>query len=433
MKPDATLTPHRKAKILLPPTYSDGGEGMGRTLLTVALPAMVILWSLVGAFLPTAQAQSDDLSFSFAGDFGSNDGFRASLAELRQTESDFAFALGGLSYGGMAEDAWCSEFQESFVNVLVVAGSNETGEDASTGSIDEFARHCRYPLPAPVYGEYGKEYYFDYPFVNPIARFILLSPALQFAGDDGPYDYSRPTGRYYWARGVIDDARAAGIPWVIVGMHRNCIAAVDARCEIGMDLFNLLLDRKVDLVLQAGTPHYERSKQLGLSEECRSIVAGRFDPDCIVDDGADGAYGRGAGSVVVLAGTGGREIAPINASSPYVEYQAASAGDSSILGNGVVTFHVARDRITMETHFDGTYRDAMTLRDQPPVTFVQTIAQALPFIAPGAVAIEVLALAAGAAHLSRKASRRRQPASPPKGRPAAPRGSPQRRAPRSRP
>jgi hypothetical protein len=361
--------------------------------LIVALLATWTLWSVVVPSTPTAVAESDELSFSFAGNFGSDAGFRESLRRMGQAQSDFAFAMGGLSYGGMPEEHWCSAFQQSFQNVLVLAGSSETGQNATTGSINEFVRHCRYPLDVPLYGEYGKEYYFDYPFVDPIARFVLLSPALRFVVDGGEiYDYGRFTPRYYWVRGVIDDAREAGIPWVIVGMHKNCIAADQDACEIGTDLFNLLLDRKVDLILQAHTHHYERSKQLRVSEACSGIVVRKFNPGCVVDDGADGQYDPGVGTALVIAGTGGRDLSPINVSNPYVGYFAAWPEDPSALGHGVVTFHISRDHITMETDFNGTYRDSLTLAHRPPAAFIQTILPALPFIAPVAVAIEMFAL-----------------------------------------
>jgi hypothetical protein len=368
--------------------------------------AALTLCSVVGTSTLTAKAQPDELSFSFAGDFGSGGGFIESLSKLSQTRSDFAFALGDLSDGGIPEDQWCSAFHQSFQNVLVLAGDLDTGPSSTTGgSINEFVRHCRYPLDVPVYGDYGKQYFFDYPFVHPIVRFVLLSPALRFDVDDGEfYDYSRSTPRYYWTRGVIDDARAAGIPWVIVGMHKNCIVAGVHGCEIGTDLFDLLLDRKVDLILQAHTSHYARSKQLGFTDTCGGIVAQRFNAGCIVNEGVDGQYDRGRGSVIVIAGTGGREISPFNASVAHAEYFAAWPEDPSALGMGFVTFHVNADRITAETNFNGPYRDLFTLMHRPPPSFVQSISGTFPFVAPAAVLFEVLAIAILVTRLSRRST-----------------------------
>src|SRR3712207_8283027 len=50
---------------------------------------------------------------------------------------------------------------------------------------------------------------------------------------------------------AIDDARAADIPWVIVGMHKNCLSVGEYYCNIYQELMSLLVEKKVDLVLQA--------------------------------------------------------------------------------------------------------------------------------------------------------------------------------------
>jgi hypothetical protein len=311
-------------------------------------------------------ASATVFQFSAAGDFGSWSGFTASLTELSTTASDFAIALGDLSYGGESEQAWCQEFKRYFDNVLLIAGNHDTGQPPfNEGNINQFAAHCPYSLRERMVGEYGKQYYFDYPGGNPLARFILVSPDLIFVVDHGErYDYGAGTPRYNWTRDAIDGARAAGIPWVIVGMHKNCIAAGDHPCEIGTDLFNLLLERKVDLIVQAHTHHYARSKQLALSPgQCAGIQLGTFLPDCISDDGSDGQYVQGSGSVLVIAGTGGRDIDPFNPGDPYAGYFAAWQGTQPAnVSKGVVSFDVAPDRISVRTHLEGGFTDAFTIQ-----------------------------------------------------------------------
>ena len=58
------------------------------------------------------------------------------------------------------------------------------------------------------------------------------------------YDYELGNSHYQWLETTIDDARTAGIPWVIVGMHKPCITAGVKDCEIGGAVYDLVLDKK---------------------------------------------------------------------------------------------------------------------------------------------------------------------------------------------
>ena len=97
----------------------------------------------------------------------------------------------------------------------------------------------------------------------------MISPGLTFT-NGGLYDYSVGTTHYNWVSNTIDSARATGIKWVIVGMHKNCISMGRMTCQIGPDIFNLLVSKKVDLILQGHDHNYQRSKQLAeLRRSCR--------------------------------------------------------------------------------------------------------------------------------------------------------------------
>jgi len=205
------------------------------------------------------------------------------------------------------------------------------------------------------------------------------------------YSYDVGTPRYNWTRDAIDGARAVGIPWVIVGMHKNCIGAGEHACETGADILNLLLDRKVDLILNAHTHNYERSKQLALNAAtCPGIELHIFNPNCISHDGADGQYKQGAGSVVVIAGTGGRDIDEFNVSDPYARYFAAWMGNETPgVGKGVVTFSVSESRIVSRTNFNGTYSDTFTVSRTAGIS-LQTLILVIPFAALAASAVPVV-------------------------------------------
>jgi len=165
---------------------------------------------------------------------------------------------------------------------------------------------------------YGKEYYFDHPAEQPLARFIMISPSITMP-DGTTYDYTAnpPSVHYQWLVDAIDGARAAGIRWVVVGTARNCITAGEKHCEIGQDVFNLLVDKKVDLILQGHEHGYERSKQLASGPDCPAIPVDAAAPaPCIAGDGSTGEYTKGAGSVIVIAGTLGIEQRPMYPQDP---------------------------------------------------------------------------------------------------------------------
>ena len=106
-------------------------------------------------------------------------------------------------------------------------------------------------------------------------------------------------------RAAIDGARTASIPWVVVGMHKPCITVGEYACDPGADLFNLLLSKKVDLVLSGHEHTYQRSHQLGLGAGCASAGARRLRRRLRRD--SDNAFAQGAGSVAAVVGTGGVE------------------------------------------------------------------------------------------------------------------------------
>ncbi len=363
-------------------------------IVLVAVLVSVGAWSSVA---PT-RADSNGFQFSVAGDFGSWAGFRDTLGTLNTSGSDFALAIGDLSYGGFTgyppnttEGGWCAKFHRYFANVAILAGNHDTGDfPPGEGSINNFTKYCPFPtaLHTPVFGDYGKQYYFDYPRTNPLARFIFLSPDLRFVVDGGEhYNYTVNSTRYMWTQAAIDQAHAADIPWVIVSFHKSCIAAGEHACETGTDILNLLLSEKVDLILNAHTHNYERSNQLALTESCSGIRLHTYEPGCIVHDGADGKYQRSRGSVLVVQGTGGRELDAFNQADPYSGYFAAHmATDTPGAGNGVVTYNVYPDRIVAQTAFNGTYSDTFTIGDFS-VGLVDQFIQVLPLAAPVAVGL----------------------------------------------
>jgi hypothetical protein len=231
-----------------------------------------------------------DGSFVFAagGDMGCSPEAAATLEGIHGSGADFALHFGDMAYDQAPapyEASWC-DFVHARLGAgfpyEIVTGGHDLGEGTTKGaeyegSIDRYAQCMPDRLGSTsVNGAgYGKEYFFDHPAARPLARFIMISPSITMP-DGTTYDYTAnpPSPHYQWLVDAIDGARAAGIRWVIVGTARNCITAGEKHCEIGQDVFNLLVDKKVVLILQGHEHGYERSKQLATGPNCPAIPLG---------------------------------------------------------------------------------------------------------------------------------------------------------------
>ncbi len=268
-----------------------------------------------------SQPASTSFTFTAGGDIGGNSNSSATLDLIAKSGSQFHLAIGDLSYSEITpESAWCSYIQSHVGSTFpfeLLSGNHEDGGDYQDGLIDTFVQ-CL-PDRLGAVGTYGKEYYFDYPASSPIARFIMISPSLTFT-NGGYYSYAAGTAHYNWVASTIDNARAAGIKWVIVAMHKPCISMGIMPCDIGNDIFNLLVSKKVDLILQAHDHDYQRSKQLALnSTTCTAIQAETYNSNCVVNDGSTGNYTQGLGPVAVIIGTVGEGLHTI---TPLMEMPA---------------------------------------------------------------------------------------------------------------
>jgi chitodextrinase len=303
-------------------------------------------------------------SFAAAGDHGANATTAASLAALDASGASFYLALGDNDYDETATDeAWCDYVKArlptlgpTFPFQLVVGNHEEQG------GVDGYILNHAACLPdrlGSVPGpnsQYGVEYYFDYPAGAPLMRVIMLPAHLMVEG----VHYTYPVGsiRRQWLVNAIDSARASGVPWVAVGMHHQCITAGEKNCSMS-DLMNLLIEKKVDLILQAHDHNYQRSKQLvNNSSVCPTVPINAYDPDCVIDDGADGIYPKGAGTVTVIDGTFGRGLYPINTSDPEAPYFARMDSTSW----GFTQYTVTADRIDARfVNSIGSFTDAFSI------------------------------------------------------------------------
>jgi hypothetical protein len=354
---------------------------------TTAAPSTTYAYSVVArdaagntsdpsdAALVTTSAAQNRVVFSAGGDHGANDRTAASLAALDTSPAEFYLAVGDLDYDDTPTDAaWC-DFVTSHLPTKgatfpfeLVTGNHED-QNGSDGYIMNHAA-CLPDRMASTIGPgsvYGAEYSFDYPVAQPLMRVIMISPELLI--ENISYEYRAGDPHYQWVAHRIDEARASGIPWVVVGMHHPCYSAGKHGCEISADLLNLLVNKRVDLVLQGHEHNYERSKQLATNAStCPLMPTASYDADCVVDDGADASYMKGAGSLFVVAGMFGRNLYPIDPTRFGYPYFAELDATSW----GFVEYTVTQDRLQASfVSSSGSFTDQFTIlppgTDQPPV------------------------------------------------------------------
>jgi hypothetical protein len=310
-------------------------------------------------------------SFTAAGDHGGTSATSASLQAIASDPSIlFHLAVGDLSYGDLTpESAWCAYVKNIVGSTFpfeLITGNHEDSPSSDEGFIDNFA-DC---LPDRVgsVGSYGHRFYFDYPAGAPTARLILIDADVRRNGARQTY-CGGDTANCDWLKSAIGSAKAQGL-WTIVGMHKVCISAGNKSCTIGEALMNVLIEEGVDLVLQAHDHNYQRSHSLAQGPSCTLVPAGSFDADCIGDDGSDGRYAKGAGTLFVIAGSFGRGPNSIDTADPELGYFTAWNGsnvtnpDGFSPARGFVKYTVTADRIegTFVPTSRGDYTDSFVIQ-----------------------------------------------------------------------
>ncbi len=302
---------------------------------------------------PTVFAQSAPLSFVFAsgGDIGANSTTATTFAALDKTGAKFFLALGDMDYDQTSSDAAFCDYVKAKLPVLfsnpsypfqIVSGNHE-----SQGGPDGYILNHAACLPDRMNskGTYPAQYYFDYPATDPLMRVIMISPDLLI--NNIKYDYANGTSFTTWLTTAIDQARASGIPWVTVGMHKNCITAGVKTCEIKPDLINLLVSKKVDLILQGHEHNYQRTKQLAInSSTCTALSDSTYNASCVVTNPEPNKYAKGSGSIILINGTIGRSGGSgyaISTSDPSYPYMVKAVSTSS--QRGFSKWTVSRDSI----------------------------------------------------------------------------------------
>lgn len=288
------------------------------------LGVLVVVIAAALVVVPRVSA-ADEVHLAAVGDFGARANTNAVLTKLAQTDPDATLALGDLAYGDSPnEQAWC-DFVKAKIGqdkaFQLVSGNHES-LDVNDGDINNFSACLPNQVPGIV-GTYGRQYYMDFPKGAPTVRVIQVSKELTF--EDGKWTYSAGDPRYTWVANAIDDARAQGAKWIVVSTHLPCMSVGSYACPANRDLYNLLVSKKVDLVLHGHEHAYMRTHQLRAGVTgCSTLVVGSVDPDCIADSDSD--FAAGQGTVFATVGTGGTPVRDVNSSDSEAGYFAAFTG-----------------------------------------------------------------------------------------------------------
>lgn len=318
-------------------------------ILSSFLIALITLAAATSCQGPTGETTSQTtgpasgFTFTAAGDYGFSKDATATLDLMARSGANFNLALGDLSYTDAAESEWCDYVRSRVGDTFpfqLVAGNHED-DFGEHGHISGFAA-CL-PDRMDSVGDYAKEYYFDY---RGVARFIMISPDLTIDGEH--YFYGDANKHYDWVANAIDDARASNIPWVIVGMHKNCLSVGVYYCNIYQELMSLLVEKRVDLVLHAHDHTYQRTRQLATGSSCTIVKVDSFEGGCVVDEGEDNLYTRGAGTVFVVTGAAGAKLYEINPDDPEAGYFVKWMGANSAPRKGFTKFMVSNTEISAE-------------------------------------------------------------------------------------
>lgn len=285
-----------------------GTTGQGRRMEAVQL-------RLVSRTTPTATATPSATStpsttptvdLAVVGDTGMDGNASAVLTGMARAKS--SLIVGDLSYADTPgiEAQYCS-----WVKARIPAGAQVLpgNHEAQNGDGAFSAYASCLPDLWSVSGSYAQgHWYAD----RGSMRLIGVSP--QIALPSGTRTYAAGTPELAQVAAWIDAAKAAG-RWVVVAMHMPCLTVGVHGCASSSALTDLLIQRRVDLVLSGHDHNYSRSHQL-TGTAYAPVVADR-----------DGAFSAGVGTVFATVGAGGHN--PRTVASPLPAWAATASGTNS--------------------------------------------------------------------------------------------------------
>ncbi len=293
---------------------------------------------------PTAPPiEGPSVHFTAQGDTGVGSGARKVLDVIARLKPQLNLALGDFTYKAGIERQFCDLVSGKLGSGFpyeVVTGNHES--DGRDGDIANIVQCLPNKLPG-LQGEYGTQWFVDVPERDPVVRIVMVSPGINFRGGK-PLDYSRDSERWRWTTEALDGARSRNIPWTVVGMHAPCFTLGNSDCQPGEEFTNMLIEKKVDLVLTGHDHIYQRSHQLGLGGGCPGLVPASFSTQCLAD--TDNTMVQGAGTVFVGVGIGGIGHYDVHDDDPEAGYFASFSGKNRNATLGTLDVTAGRDSLS---------------------------------------------------------------------------------------
>ena len=256
----------------------------------------------------TAPATSDPTRLTITADTGIDDpAGSAVLSGMGRETGAAAWIVGDLAYAPSRETEYCRYVQDRIPGgAQLTPGNHEAGPNPD-GLFAAYAA-CL-PDRWSVVGDYRTGHW--YADRGPY-RLISIAPTI--ALPTGTLTYSRGTPEREQLKDWIDAAQAAG-RWVIVAMHHPCLTVGAHGCSSDPTITDMLIGKRVPLVVAGHDHNYSRSHQL----------TGTAAAPVVVD--RDGTFAAGAGSVLVTVGAGGHNARTV--ASPLPAWAATASGTNS--------------------------------------------------------------------------------------------------------
>lgn len=315
--------------------------GFSKSSVRVGLVTVLFCFGMTGC-QPAPESDGRSVHFTAAGDIGVGKGATRVLDVIADLKPDLNIALGDLSYEAGIEEKFCDMVREKLGKEFpyqLITGNHES--DGHDGDIANFVKCLPNRLPG-LQGEYGTQWYVDVPQEKPLVRFVLVSPGIDFHGGER-LDYSQGSERWRWTEDAIDAAREANIPWTVVGMHASCFSMGHYGCEPGAPLINMLVSKKVDLVLSGHEHVYQRTHQLNVNDSCPRLVPGQVSGSCVADD--DDEMKEGQGTVFITNGVGGVSPNEVSDNDSEAGYFAVWSGKNRDPAQGTLDVRVTASRL----------------------------------------------------------------------------------------
>jgi hypothetical protein len=354
---------------------SEGARMRTRELATAGVIAA--LCTVIAVVVVSPSAAAPEVHLTAAGDYGASADTDRVLAEVARRDPDAHLALGDLAYDySPTPYQWCDYVKQHVGDRFpfqLISGNHES-EDNNNGDINDFSA-CLPNQVAGISGIYGREYVMDFPSNAPLVRVIQASPNLTFEGSR--WTYADGDSHWRWVERAIDEGRARGAQWIIVTAHYPCLTVGANGCPSNDDFYDLLVAKRVDLVLHGHEHSYARTHQLATGAPgCPTVAPGTTNQACIVD--TDGQFRAGAGTIFATVGTGGIALRNVSGSDSEAGYFAAWSGANSRPSHGLLDLSITADQLSARfVATSGSFSDSFTIDPgAPPPASTTTTAPA---------------------------------------------------------